>query len=454
MKWHSPRTLAIVACLLTAPLLAGDWPQFRYDAGRTAASPHELPAELQLRWTRTLPAPRPAFPQEVRLGYDASYEPVVLGRTMFVPSTVNDSVTALDTETGAERWRFITGGPVRFAPVAWEGKVYFVSDDGYLYCLHEDGSLRWKFRGLPEGPARSLGARKWAVGLVVAGARRPGVGRRRGLLCRRALAHRGRVRPRVDADSGSVVWSNTDSHHIPESNWDHGIGFDAGLTPQGYLAIVGDRLVVPCGTQLPAFLDVKTGALQAYTMGWGGRLGLPKGCWFVAGVGKYLSHAGDLYDITRPSDERLATLKPGERDYKSHAVSGRVDQVGHRTRQPTRTRPLSPAGDDARSDVRERQSHCGPRFDGVYDPRKNQGQHSGAPPRTRFRTVSAASFVSFGNCRPRRPCISRRATGCTSAGRASWKPSTRRAQNRKSCGERRSRARRSGCWQPTTSCSS
>ena len=142
----------ITAFLLTAPVQSGDWPQFRYDAGRTAASPHELPAELQLRWTRTLPTPQPAFPHETRLAYDASYEPVVLGRTMFVPSMVTDSVTALDTETGNELWRFMAAGPVRFAPVAWEGKVYFVSDDGYLYCLDaDDGSLRWKFRGLPEG---------------------------------------------------------------------------------------------------------------------------------------------------------------------------------------------------------------------------------------------------------------------------------------------------------------
>ncbi|MCH5378102.1 MAG: PQQ-binding-like beta-propeller repeat protein, partial [Planctomycetes bacterium] len=127
--------LCISACLLTPQVRAGDWPQFRYDVGRTAASPDELSSDLQLRWARKLPAPRPAFPQELRLAYDASYEPVVLGRTMFVPSMVTDSVTALDTETGNIQWRFYAEGPVRFAPVAWEGKVYFVSDDGYLYCL-------------------------------------------------------------------------------------------------------------------------------------------------------------------------------------------------------------------------------------------------------------------------------------------------------------------------------
>ncbi|MCO6455698.1 MAG: PQQ-binding-like beta-propeller repeat protein, partial [Pirellulaceae bacterium] len=315
--------LFVLACPLTARLWAGDWPQFRYDAGRTAASPDQLPDQLQLLWTRTLPAPRPAFPYELRLGYDAAYEPVVMGQTMFVPSMVTDSVTALDTATGVARWRFFAEGPVRFAPVAWDGKVYFVSDDGHLYCLNaSDGSLRWRFRGLPAGQ-RNRG--------VIGHGRLVSLWPARGgpVLAEDVVYFAAGLWPSegvfvhaVDARSGEAVWSNTDSHAIPASNWDHGIGHVAGLTPQGYLAIVGDRLVVPCGAQLPAFLELRTGKLQTYTMGWGGRLGLPKGCWFVAGVGKYLSHGGDLFDITRPSDERLAGTKAGQSDYKSLLYPG------------------------------------------------------------------------------------------------------------------------------------
>ena len=262
--------LLIVAFLSTAHSAAGDWPMFRYDVGRTAASPHELPGNLELRWTRVLPPPQPAFPLEYRLAYDASYEPVVVGHTMYVPSMVTDCVTALDTETGEERWRFFAEGPVRFAPVAWEGRVYFVADDGHLYCVDgNDGSLRWKFRGLPEGktdrrvighgrlislwPAR--GGPVLADGVVYFAA---GLWPTEGV-----FVHA------VDADSGKSVWSNTDCHHIPKSNFDHGVGQYAGLMPQGYLAIVGDRLIVPCGTQLPAFFDLKTGKQT-------GRIDLPK----------------------------------------------------------------------------------------------------------------------------------------------------------------------------------
>jgi hypothetical protein len=72
-------------------------------------------------------------------------------------------------------------------------------------------------------------------------------------------------------------------------------------------------LVAPCGTQLPAVFDLKTGKLGQYTMGWGGRTGLT---WFVAGAGQYLAHSGDLYDMRRSNDEKFADSR-GRPDFKS-----------------------------------------------------------------------------------------------------------------------------------------
>lgn len=319
--------LVSVVVLATAGF-CGDWPQFRYDAGRSAASPESLPAEMHLQWVRELPTPLPAFPGEVRLRYDGSYEPVVAGGTVFVPSMVTESVTALDAATGAERWRVFAEGPVRFAPVAWQGKVYFVSDDGHLYCVRGDtGALVWTHRGLPAGrddrkllgdgrlvslfPAR--GGPVVAKGVVYYGA---------GL-----WSAEGVFMHALDAASGKVVWSNVDSHRVAKANMDHGVGYFAGITPQGYLAMVGGKLVVPCGAQLPALMDPATGKLHPYTMGWGGRVGLAKGTWFVAGVGNYLVHGGDLYDISQPNQERLPKTKKGARDFKPMLYLGGLTRL-------------------------------------------------------------------------------------------------------------------------------
>ncbi|HUV64100.1 MAG TPA: hypothetical protein VMW24_09385, partial [Sedimentisphaerales bacterium] len=122
--------LILLVCGFSAASAYGhDWPTWRYDAGRCASSPEELPARMNLLWVRELGAPRPAWPaSQDRLQFDASYEPVVAGKTVFVGSMVRDNVTAYDTETGAEKWRFYTDGPVRFAPVAYKDKLYIACD--------------------------------------------------------------------------------------------------------------------------------------------------------------------------------------------------------------------------------------------------------------------------------------------------------------------------------------
>jgi hypothetical protein len=326
---------AIAVTLLTLDARSADWPQFRYHAGRTAASSQELASDLHLQWVRELAPPAPAFPSNVRLEFDTSYEPVVLGRTMFVPSMITESVTALDTATGEERWRFFAEGPVRFAPAAWQDKVYFVSDDGFLYCLGaDDGKLRWKFRGLPAGKEdRTLLGNGRLISLWPA---RGGPVLRDGVVYFAAglWPADGVFVHALDAESGKVVWSNTDSNHIPKANQDHGIAQYAGLAPQGYLAIVDDKLIVPCGAQLPALLDLATGELDSYHMGWGGRDGLPKGTWFVAGCGQHLCQSGDLYDLSRPNDEKFRDPR-GRPDFKSELYTGgftriRIDRTNHK----------------------------------------------------------------------------------------------------------------------------
>ncbi len=281
---------------------AADWPQWRYDAGRTAASPEELAAELHLQWVRRLPPPQPAWPKYPRLCFDVSYEPVVMGKSMFVPSMVTDSVTAVDTDTGAERWKFYTDGPVRFAPVAHGGKVYFVSDDGHLYCLNAaDGRLLWKFRGLPsDRKDRKVLGNDRLISLWPA--------RGGPVLADGKIYFAAGIWPfdgvyiyALDAETGKPVWSNKDSGRIEHAQLDHGMKPESrpegGLSPQGYFALIRDKLFVPNGRAMPGIMDRNSGKREPYCSSWGGRINLEKGSWYLSGIGKHFFQSGDVYDL-------------------------------------------------------------------------------------------------------------------------------------------------------------
>ena len=252
------------------PLASGaDWPMWRCDSQRSAACSDELPEQLHLQWIRALPPVMLAWPNEPRLHFDASYEPVAGGNTLLVGSGNDGSVTAFATETGARLWKFYTEGPVRFAPVVHNNKVFFGSDDGYLYCLAlGDGKLLWKFRGAPEDrpDRRHLGNNRlisfWPVrggpvlvdGTVYFGA---GIWPTMGVY---VVA--------LDAESGKLIWRNGDVSFIENVRLDHNVVYDSALSPQGYLVVEGDTLLVPNGRSMPAGLDRKTGKLLYYIQGY------------------------------------------------------------------------------------------------------------------------------------------------------------------------------------------
>ncbi|MFP4173151.1 MAG: PQQ-binding-like beta-propeller repeat protein, partial [Candidatus Hydrogenedentota bacterium] len=241
-----------------------DWPMWRYDAARSADTPHELEEDLCLQWVRELPEPKRAWRHQWdhrgKLDFDLSYAPVVKDRRIFVPSNVTDGVTAYRIEDGAEEWRFYTNGPVRLAPAAWEDKVYFVSDDGYLYCVDaESGKEVWKFQGGPSDH-RLLGNERiinfWAArgGPVIKDGNvyfTAGIWPLHGVFIYA-----------LDARTGEVEWVNdttgSDYVQLPHGGAT-GLG---GIAPQGYLAASEDRLVVAGGRTPPAFLDRHTGEMQ------------------------------------------------------------------------------------------------------------------------------------------------------------------------------------------------
>ena len=240
---------------------AADWPMWRYDAGRSAASPAPLAAELHLQWVRQLPAPAPAWPEEqYKLQFDRSYEPVVMGRQIFVPSMVRDKVVAYDTDTGRRNWQFFCEGPVRFAPIAWRGKVYVVSDDGWLYCLDAtSGGLLWRYRLAPSD-RRVLGNGR----LISAWPARGGPVLYDGTIyCTASIwPFMGVFIYAIDAETGQVVWENSGSSSIYIKQQHSSPAF-AGVAPQGYMAATQDKLLISSRT-VPACYDRNTGKLLYY----------------------------------------------------------------------------------------------------------------------------------------------------------------------------------------------
>ena len=201
----------------------------------------------------------PAWPpSQADLQFDLAPNVIVADDRLIVGSTVADDVTAYDTETGRQQWRFQTNGPVRFAPAASNGRVYVVSDDGYLYCLElSTGRLDWKVRGGPQDRL-VLGNERLVSAWPARGA--PVIDKDRVYFAASIWPFMGIFIHCLDAQSGEIVWTNSgDGTNLTIQP--HGAPAFASVAPQGYLVIAGDRLIVPGGRSVPAVFDKWTGKL-------------------------------------------------------------------------------------------------------------------------------------------------------------------------------------------------
>ncbi|KAF5415198.1 MAG: Outer membrane protein assembly factor BamB [Candidatus Methanogaster sp.] len=253
---------------------ASDWPTWRYDVHRSASSPEGLPAELNLQWVHQYTARGRVWNDPLNwdvMRYDKNFEPIVVGNTMFLAFSDSDKIVALDTETGEEKWRFYTGGPVRLPPAVWNETLYATSDDGYLYCLNAaTGDLNWKFQAAP-GDRKVLGNNR----LISTWPARGGVVIEDGRVYFAAsiFPMMGTFIYCLDSETGDVIWLN-DGEGARWTDLPHGTadGF-GGIAPQGALTISGDKLLVPGGRSVPACLDKNTGEFEYYRLGDNGKNG-------------------------------------------------------------------------------------------------------------------------------------------------------------------------------------
>ena len=160
-------SLLITLLIFGSSCVADDWPTWQHDQRRSGFSSESIDASklsVEWAWQSNFP-PQPAWHGPAKWdayarirdlpamrSYDQVFHVVVVADAAFFGSSADDSVRCLDLATGKERWKFVTDGPVRVAPLVDEGRIYFGSDDGFVYCLKAaDGDLVWKYRPVEPG---------------------------------------------------------------------------------------------------------------------------------------------------------------------------------------------------------------------------------------------------------------------------------------------------------------
>ena len=301
------RFALLVSLSFISPASGADWPMWRHDANRSATTDEALPDQLSLIWSLQLPALTAAWQEDQRLHYDGGYEPIVSGGLIFIASSRNDSVTACDAATGRERWRFIAGGPVRFAPVAAAGLLYFGADDGCFYCLDQrTGQVIWKFRVAPN-ERRVLGNGRltslWPV--------RGGAVLRDGRIWFTAgvWPFEGTFLCSFEA-SGAASAAAPDDAGNPRSIRDSGLpGLTIEtlekITPQGYLAATDAGLCIPCGRSNVMLKDLVSGAVRVPAYSTHGSTN-----YHVSGMGRFLFHGGMSLDVVAGQTIPLQAASP------------------------------------------------------------------------------------------------------------------------------------------------
>ena len=301
MKRSSGLLLAGAMVCCACVCADGDWPAYQHDAHRSGVTGERVKPPLAEAWTYVAGhAPAPAWPPPAeadhwhrvaelhpRVTFDRSFQVAVAGGLVYFGSSADDKVYALDVETGAVKWTFFTGGPVRFAPTVADGKVYVGSDDGFVHCLDgETGALLWKFT--PAEERRLIPGNRRLVSFCPV---RTGLAVTNGTVCFAAglFPDEGVYLCALDGATGAPKWVKKQDN----------------LSPQGYILASDTRLYVPTGRATPAVFDLATGELLFELGGAGGSYAVLTGDMLAYGPGS----KGELTLSDEGSREQVLTFE-------------------------------------------------------------------------------------------------------------------------------------------------
>ncbi len=274
-QWLARATEIVVAfatlVLAQTAVASDDWPMWRYDAQRTASSPNQPPTKPELLWKHSYGARVTAWDDPLNqdlMPYDRIFEPIVVGGKVLLGFNDQDKLVALDATTGKTSWTFFAEAPIRFAPAAWQDRIFVCSDDGYLYCLKADsGELLWKFSGAPNAQ-HALGNKRLTSAWPARGA--PVVRDDKVYFAASIWPFMGTFIYSLDCATGKLLWVNdsTGSQYIKQP---HSAPSFAGVGPQGCLVATDKYLIVPGGRSVPAVFNRADGKFKYFEINAGGK---------------------------------------------------------------------------------------------------------------------------------------------------------------------------------------
>ncbi len=264
-----------------------DWPTYRHDAQRSAASTATVGAPTNVLW-HWKPAGAIAYtnfwPTTFGPRVSADFLPTApvtaAGRVWF--ASVDGIVRCVEAATGKELWKFATGSMLFAPPTLWQGRVLIGGGDGRVYGLDAStGRALWQFQAAP------IDRRVFWFGHLIS--TWPIIS---GVVVQDDVAHfvagfqkdNGIHAYALDAKSGQVHWEKHDAGAMKNGG---------GYSSDGIAAAGVGRLWIPSMSYFPGAFDLQTGNYKPAGSGqFASEIGVFSNKWILQG-GRRLSETQD-----------------------------------------------------------------------------------------------------------------------------------------------------------------